>query len=387
MVETPHSRLTTALGVLFCRILVPGWLLTGAVFKLYYRDPQSLPESIWRPAYELSVNLDLLLRLIIAAEIVIAGIMFFSRRFSRLTAVALLVFFCIILVHELDIEAASCGCLGKVVMPPEIMLAIDIPLLIGVLAFRPHARRPAAYATRAKQGQWATVAISALGWLFISVGVAFGVPDIKVELQDPNPIQPPRDPVTIDRPPQADPPTEPQDQTGAEPGGEDDDADPPTEPPPQHTQPPEPSEPALPAFVPKRPPSYFVFEPDEWVGQRWSDLELASYLNARVTDVENGRRYLIFYNPTCDHCYGVLKKFFTGELPAPTTVIAIPEYKDRFEPKGKYPMPCKTCEKLQLGLGCNYIVTPPVIIALEDGVIVCAKEAVEPDEPHCLNWH
>ena len=372
MPEKKPSRFTALLGVLFSRILVPGWLLTGALFKLYYRDPQSLPESIWRPAYDLGVNLDVLLRLIIAGEITIAGIMFFSRRFSRLTAIVLLLLFCIILGLEMRIGAASCGCLGKIVMPPEIMMAIDIPLLIGVFLFRPSTRSPAAKGDAPLRQAWP--ALSAIGWIFISVGVAFGVPHVTIDQVDPTPpIQAPPDPVAIHRP--GDTPA-----SGPIPG---DQQDPPVREG-GHDQPENPPEPQ---FVPRLPPSYFVFEPDEWVGRHWSDLELASYLDARVTDVDHGKHYLVFYNRTCDHCYGVLKKFFTGDLPAPTTVIAIPEYKDGFETDGTYPMPCTQCEKLQLGLGCNYIVTPPVVVAIEDGIVVCAKEGVEADEPHCLNWH
>ena len=49
-------------------------------------------------------------------------------------------------------------------------------------------------------------------------------------------------------------------------------------------------------------------------------------------------------------------------------------------------MPCEACERLELPLGCDWLVTPPVVIALEDGVVRCAKEAEEPDEPECLIW-
>jgi len=136
-----------------------------------------------------------------------------------------------------------------------------------------------------------------------------------------------------------------------------------------------------------QPPDYYVFEPDSWIGQRWEDLEIARYINGSVTDYCKGRRYVIFYNPTCDHCFDVLEAYFSEDLPVPTTIVAIPEYKRKFETEGVYEMPCVDCEKLTLKFGCDWIISPPTVVALEDGVIKCAIEGEEVEEPHCLIWH
>jgi hypothetical protein len=365
------SRTTAALGVLFNRLLIPGWLLTGALFKLYYRDPQSLPESIWKPAHEMGIDLDLLLRGIIGVEFLIAGIMFFSARFARPVAIMLMSLFCLILLWELRVGAASCGCLGKVVMPPWLMLAIDVPLLLGAIVFKPPRPQPRESGDQGG-GLRPWPAVVALAVLIVSFGAAFGVPNEQVAIQD-GPQQPEADPPVrpVDPGEQDDGPT-----FVDEPANDDGQAETPSSTP-THTPPPR----------NVQPPSYYVLEPTKWVGEHWYDLEIARYVKSQPSDIESGRRYILFYNPTCDHCYDVLRAHFVGTLPAPTTVIAIPEYKTHFEKQGVYPMPCSECEKIELKLGSNWITSPPVLVALEDGIVRCAEEVQDIAMPECLIWH
>lgn len=391
------SSISSALGVLFTRLAVPGWLMTGALFKLYYRSPRNLPETIWKNAHEI-IDLDLLLRGIIGLELIIAGIMFFSRRFSRLVAIALLVLFCVILVNEMRIGAASCGCMGKIVMPPWLMLIIDLPLLIGVLIFRPSGGRPPEVKARPAEAAAQTHATStsgwnpwpavlALAWILFSLGLSFGVPDVKV--------QQPTDPVAINDNPgggdTSDDPTQnpgdngegdgasaDENNQGENPGSDPSDTqagnDPPNPPPTQDRRP-------LP------PPSYHVFEVDKYAGKHWEEIPFTRFLRKQPKDINIGRRYVVLYNPTCDHCYELLETHFTGDLPAPTTVIAIPETKTGWSDEEPYPMPCDACAKLEFPLGCDWLVTPPVVIALEDGIVQCATQVEDPIEPECLLWH
>jgi hypothetical protein len=372
------------------------------LFKLYYRSPRSLPETIWKNAHEMGINLDLLLRGIIGLELIIAGIMFFSRRFSRPTAIALLVIFCLILLNEIRIGAASCGCLGTIVMPPETMLYIDLPLLIGVLVFRPRPPekrpRPAEVGTKApREGASAFnpwPAVFALAWVLFSFGLSFGVPDVKAPQVAINPGP-------GDDEPAAGTDHRVVDSTGgtAGEGGEatgdggagdnteqGEEADHASSNPGAGLEGPNPPPPA-PNQGPLPPPSYYVFEVDEYAGKRWDQLPFTRYLRRQPADVNTGRRYVVLYNPTCDHCYELLLTYFSGALPAPTTVIAIPEMKTGWSEEEPYPMPCEACEKLELPLGCDWLVLPPVVIALENGVVKCAKEGEDPDEPECLLWH
>jgi hypothetical protein len=384
------STISSTLGILLTRLAVPGWLLTGALFKLYYRSPRSLPETIWRNADDMGINLDLLLRGIIGLELIIAGIMFFSRRFSRTVAIALLALFCLILLNEMRIGAASCGCMGTIVMPPWLMLIIDLPLLIGVLIFkpRPPEGRPEVASKESKRAMNPWPAVLALAWVLISVGLVFGVPEVKV--------QQPVDDVAMNSNQGGDSSGNAPDTTGhpntpGAPGAQD-----------QNNQRDDraadpsdggggsgasPNSPPKPDRRPLPPPSYHVFKVDEYAGKRWDELPFTRFLRTQPKDIDSGRRYVVLYNPTCDHCFELLMMYFADDLPVPTTVIAIPEMKTGWSDEEAYPMPCETCERLELPLGCDWLVLPPVVIALEDGIVQCAKEGEEPDEPECLLWH
>jgi hypothetical protein len=41
---------------------------------------------------------------------------------------------------------------------------------------------------------------------------------------------------------------------------------------------------------------------------------------------------------------------------------------------------------LQLPTGCDWVITTPILGALENGVVICAMEGDEPLEPECLTW-
>ncbi len=365
MPQSTRNALTGTLGLLFCRLLIPGWLLTGALFKLYYRSPRNLPRSIWEPMHKMGVDLDLLLRCILGVEFLIVGVLLFSSRFARLMAIALMTVFCLILLNEIRSGATSCGCLGEVTMPPYVMLAIDVPLLLGALFFKPRPYR--AVGTSKPIGLKPWTAVFALSWILASFAAAFGVPEVKViEETEPQVV------TTLDDGDTGG--TTDETTTGQEPKEEG----------PVITEP-------LPIKPPplQRPklPSYYVLDTDELIGKRWEDLEIASYIDGTPTDVNVGRRYVIIYNPTCDHCYDLLSTHFYGELPVPTTVVAMPESKQGFATEGVYDMPCDTCERLKLRIGCDWLISPPAVIALEDGVVVCAVEQEDVVEPQCLRWH
>ena len=78
--------------------------------------------------------------------------------------------------------------------------------------------------------------------------------------------------------------------------------------------------------------------------------------------------------------------FAFGEI-APTTLIAIPESKSGFETEGLLDQPCLDCTELELPVGTDWLMTPPVLVAIEDVVVQCAKEAEDSEAPECLLWH
>lgn len=127
------------IGTVLTRLVVPLWVLTGAVFKLVERTPSNLPSQIVKLAKDQQLDLALVLRLLIGLEFVAIAVMLFLPRFARAMAIFILACFCAILINEIRVGATSCGCFGTVKINPWIMLAIDSLLLVAVILLRPSA--------------------------------------------------------------------------------------------------------------------------------------------------------------------------------------------------------------------------------------------------------
>src|SRR5687767_13912390 len=135
MKSSPET-LSSRIGSILCRVVVPIWVLTGAIFKLYARTPGNLPSDIVNSAKEYGVDLHVLLAVLISLEILAAAVMIFVPRLSRYAAIVMLSVFCLVLLNELRIgNFKSCGCLGDIPIKPWQMLIIDSTLLLGVIVF------------------------------------------------------------------------------------------------------------------------------------------------------------------------------------------------------------------------------------------------------------
>jgi len=129
---------------------------------------------------------------------------------------------------------------------------------------------------------------------------------------------------------------------------------------------------------------YFLPDYRAWIGKRWQELEIASYVAGMPADLAQGRQYVVFYRKDCGHCHALLDTFFTQDLPGPTTVIAVPE-RAGFPTAGIKPMPCTACRRAELPVGCDWFFKTPVVVRLQDGVVECAAE-VDAANPECLVW-
>lgn len=348
----PRQKLSfpQIIGLILCRAVVPLWVITGAIFKLTEKSPRLLPESIWSTAAELGINLYWLLAVLIAIELTLAGIMFFLSRLARPAAILILCIFCLVLIVEIARGSKSCGCLGAASPPPWLMLIIDGALLLGVLAFRPP--KPAT-SELMPSGPATVTAIWILGAL--SVTAAMILPETR--------------PNTAIIPPQAADDGAPDDGTAA---GDTESQT--AKPKPQQSR--------------RTIPSLVIPKSDEWVGRQWSNVEFSGYVTGWPDDLDHGRQYVIFYSRSCDHCQSLLNYFFY-DPPVRTTIVAVPETKSGFNVENELPMNCPGCVELELPVGTEWLFTPPIVVALEDGVVKCAAEAVDPDveNPQCLLWH
>ncbi len=106
------SSVRGKVGTVLCRIVVPAWVLTGAVFKLLSGTPATLPQLFQDTAKDLGIAMDPLLYTLIALELFAVGVMLSIGRFARLMAGFMLGSFCLILIGEMIKKAESCGCFG-----------------------------------------------------------------------------------------------------------------------------------------------------------------------------------------------------------------------------------------------------------------------------------
>ncbi len=114
--------------------LISAWVLTGAVFKLFWGTPALLPEVVRNLGFELGLTYNLA----IGIELAIVGVALVKPRWGWLLQAALLVVFDVVLTTQIAAGAENCGCFGnKFSVPPWAMMAIDSALLGGLLLARP----------------------------------------------------------------------------------------------------------------------------------------------------------------------------------------------------------------------------------------------------------
>jgi hypothetical protein len=350
------------IGFALCRIVVPLWVLAGAAFKLYERTPSNLPSGILATARNLKIEnlaqaishdaggLDLLLRLLIGLEFFAVGVMFFVPRFARAMAIFMLSCFCGILVWELIRSATKCGCFGSIKIEPWQMLTIDGTLLLFTIIFSPNAGKTVAAAPR-RPSPVVPVLVSAL-MLAIGLGISFRVPDQAaieqaVIINDGTPT-PATQPATLP-------------DVGV---------------PPVQLQEPPPADPTInPKPLPIPNSWYTKTPPAQWIGKPWRELEIFQLMPRWPKDMDTGKRYVVFYSRTCEHCETMFWDDLISPLDAHVTAVEIPAARDVLTAADAWQIPpVDHVELLALPLGCNWIIQPPLAVTLQDGVVICANE-------------
>lgn len=317
--STAPSRGSRA-GTVLCRLVVPGWILAGAAFKLWERNPQLLPKPVTDVTDFLFVKqlgisreayLDPAMRAMVAVEIAAAILMVVAPvQAARLIGTLVLALFCTILGVLLASGAASCGCFGALGPSPGWMLAIDLSMLAGLLVLAPRGRRLAA-ADLVRRFLTVLPVPAALGFV-----VAFAVPQrANVAL----PQQPAEAPTARAWP--APPAT------------------------------------AKPWYAP---------EFDTWKGQRLDAQELMLLVPRPLpADLNAGRHHVVFMREDCDHCHALLTQYFSATLETPTTTVAVPDATGELLEN-----PCAQCTKATLPGGITYVFSTPVLLTVQDGVVV-----------------
>jgi len=116
----------------------------------------------------------------------------------------------------------------------------------------------------------------------------------------------------------------------------------------------------------------------------FAELDIARWVRGLPGDLANGSQYMIFYRKDCEHCHELMELYFSSELPAPTTVVAVPE-RDGFPTENIQEVPCFECRTAELPAGVDWFFQTPVLVRLFDGVVECVSE-VDPVAPECLEY-
>jgi len=321
IVEDRPGNLRSSAAILLVRAIIPLWLGLGAVLKTIDGSPSNLPSALVKWLGGLGLDLRFVLEFSIAVELIVVGVMILVPGLARLAGILMLGSFLPVLIGDVALGSSSCGCFGAVQIPPWVTLLTDVFFLTCLLFL---ARGVPALKTPRSLPTWRVLAAGL--WSVLSVAVAFGL-----------------------TPSGSSPATTSAGTEIASSG--------PVE-------------------------GYYLPDYSSWVGQPFSELDVAGWIRGLPEDLAEGSQYLLFYRKDCEHCHELMEIFFAEESPLPTTAVAVPE-RAGFPTVGIQPFVCAGCRLAELPAGVDWFLKTPVVVRLSDGVVECAAE-VTADDPICL---
>ncbi len=312
------------IGALLVRLVVPAWIIFGAMQKVLGGSPKSLPRSVLDAGGIVGFqDHHLLLTILVCIEFFFVGLMLFVPKLARASAVIMLGVFLLVLCVEMfgygNYE--SCGCFGEKSLSPITMFAIDFALLIGIVVFKPRVSK--CHMNKGKRALIAAAFFIILAWLFTFSSIMYAKNNGNGNTLDPT--------------------------------------------------------------LPTLPSSWYPQNITDWIGKSVDDVELFGWVKEWPHDIYEGKQYIIFYSLTCDHCEALLWEYF--EFPTvPTTLVAIPQSTDGFNYDSAFENPCYDCDKAELRIGTDWIIGTPLVVAIDNGIVKCAVENEEYETPICLIW-
>ncbi len=306
------------------RVIVPAWVAMGALFKLSEATPQNLPpKTVLWAAGKLQLDLYHVLATVIGVEFLAVAIMVCVARLARPVAMALLSVFVLVLIGEMvQGNVTSCGCMGNVKIPPWLMFGIDLTLLLGVMIFDPEGALPPA---EARWPVFLAVLLGA-GSIFMSFRLVLGARPTPGQV---GPVSPANGDPTVNPNPMP------------------------------------------------LPSSGYWASPDlpTWIGKPWREIDLFKFMPTWPKSMDKGKRYVVFYGRTCDHCQEMFElDLMDAGLASMVTAVEVPvDEKTKTSPHA-WPMPRTECELLDLPVGITWVLTTPLTLRIVDGVVDCAEE-------------
>ena len=128
------------IGAVLIRLVVPAWIIFGALQKAIGGTPKSLPRSILDAGSKLGIHDHfLVLATLVSVEFFFVAFMLFSPKLAKRAGIVMLGAFLVVLCVEMfgygNYE--SCGCFGDKSLSPMAMFAIDFALLLGIIFIPP----------------------------------------------------------------------------------------------------------------------------------------------------------------------------------------------------------------------------------------------------------
>lgn len=321
--EDRPGQLRSTAAVLLARVIIPLWLGIGAVLKFIDGSPSNLPAAMLKWFGGNGVDLRFVLEFSIAMELIVVGAMVLLPGLARLVGIVTLAGFIPVLIGDVALGAASCGCFGAVQVPPWVTLVTDGLFLLALIFL---ARGVPALKTTRTQPTWRVVSVGI--WSVVSVALAFGLTSSGTSAENAK--------------------VDPGSMMTAGPAE-----------------------------------GYYMPDYTAWQGSVFLDLDLAAWIRDLPEDLAEGQQYLLFYRLDCEHCHELMELYFADGVPLQTTAVAVPE-RGGFPTDGVQPFVCDSCRLAELPAGVDWFIQTPALVRLNDGVVECAAE-VTADNPLCLD--
>lgn len=121
--------------------------------------------------------------------------------------------------------------------------------------------------------------------------------------------------------------------------------------------------------------SIFNLAPDMWESRRIEEIELTTYVPELSRLTAEGTSTVVLYNRGCGDCHDLFEVHFSEGYDHQVIAIEVPPTKDAELAPGYRTddVVCKDCIYTSLPAGPLWLVSPPVVMTVTDGVITCCN--------------
>ncbi|MCA9283785.1 MAG: hypothetical protein KDA22_01120 [Phycisphaerales bacterium] len=142
------------------------------------------------------------------------------------------------------------------------------------------------------------------------------------------------------------------------------------------------------ARTPSVPSGAVELDVESWIGQPVSATAVKTHLPALTALTLEGRSLVVFYNPRCGRCHELFEDLaargaFDDAVPGSDGVrvdrviaVEVPNAEGAFEAAGDElsDIVCPGCPRLVLPKGPIWMITPPIAVVVQDGVVTCVAK-------------